>query len=138
MAYLSSKAGQGGVECMLPDKESTPRNTCIHTQNCGVQNMQAKQGTTYLAREPVFTYLITWLKIGHAPAVSYQVDGLTCVAGVHDLSVGSCINEACHLFTSCLVICGGASAQRVHPSMHIGIVLGVVGLERVEDVMGLL
>ena len=67
----------------------------------------------------------------------HQVEGLGGVAHEDD-SLGGGIDEPCHALARALEDIGRLVAKRVHPPMHVGVVLGVVGVHGIEDHLGLL
>ena len=82
--------------------------------------------------------LIPFTQIGVTPAAGYEVDGLCGIAGEHNLLRTSRSDKGGGGGACRLKILGGPGTELVCTSMHIGVITGVVGLQRFENHPGFL
>ena len=82
--------------------------------------------------------LIARLEVGLAPATGHQVDGLTGIAGEHNLPGAGRTDEGRRLAPGSLKTFGGSGTQLVGAAVHVGVVVGVVVLQGLKHLEGLL
>ena len=83
-------------------------------------------------------HLIALPQVGFAPGAGHQVDRLAGIAGEDDLPGAGGADEGGHLAAGRLEVVGGAGAQLVGAAVHVGVVVAVVLLQRLQHLTRLL
>ena len=107
-----------------------------HATGAGRQQLPGHQVAVMLHHRE--QHLVAGAQVGLTPGAGHQVDRLAGIAGVHDLAGTGRPHEGRHLLAGMLKALGGAGAELVSAAMHVGVVVAVVMLQRLQHLAGLL